>query len=138
MMMGRGMMHCPMMRNGKPRTEGYLAFLKAELKITGEQEDAWESYADTLREIHQAMADRMGRMRQKGMGQMGRRMMQEGERKSAPEALQARIDMMESMLANLKKLQGATAELYKALDDTQKATADELLGMPCGMGMGRR
>lgn len=134
MMMGQGMM-CPMMMHGKPRTEGYLAFLKVELKITAGQENAWKAYAATLRDIHQAMADRMGQMRRQGMG---RRMMQEGERKSVPEALQARIGMMESMLANLKKLQAATAKLYGVLDDAQKATADELLGMPCGMAMEQR
>ena len=127
MMMGQGMMSCPMMGmmgQGHPRTEGRIAFLKAELKITDKQNSAWKTYADTLR---QAMEHKAGKM---GDGMM----MQGGERKPAPEALQARITMLEGMISKLKTMQTATATLYSALDDAQKATADELLGMSCGMG----
>lgn len=130
MMMGQGMMNCPMMDmmgQGQPRTEGRIAFLKAELKITDKQEAAWTTYAGTLRTVMQNRAAKMG--------QMGQAMtMQGGERKPAPEALQTRIDMMEGMVASLKTMQSATSKLYSSLDDSQKATADELLGMQCGMG----
>jgi len=139
MMNRQGMMNCPMMgMMGQPRTEGRIAFLKAELKITDTQEPAWVTYSDTLRNVHQAMAGHMqGMMGANNMGQgmMGQGMMMQGaQRKPAPEALNARIQMMEAMLANLKTLQSATSELYDTLDDDQKSTADELLGMPCGMG----
>lgn len=139
MMTGQGMMNCPMMgMMGQPRTEGRVAFLKAELKITDAQESSWTAYADTLRNVHQGMANQMQEMMgpgMKGHGMMGQGMMMQGtERNPAPEALNNRIQMMETMLENLKMLQSATSALYETLDEDQKATADDLLGMPCGMG----
>jgi hypothetical protein len=128
-MMGPGMMmDCPMvgmMKSGKPRTEGHLAFLKAELQISGKQEKAWTAYASAVRGIQKRMSDKMATM---GPGMM----MQQGKRKPAPEAIQMHIQMMEAKLENLKTLQSATAQLYGALNEDQKATADELLA--CCMG----
>lgn len=138
-MQGQGMMNCPMMgMMGQPRTEGRVAFLKAELKITDAQESSWTAYADTLRNLHQGMASQMQEMMGTGMmghGMMGQGMMMQGaERNPAPKALNSRIQMMETMLEHLKTLQSATSALYETLDEDQKATADDLLGMPCGMG----
>jgi len=132
--MGGGMMDCPMhgmMSQQNPRMEGRLAFLKAELDIKKGQEKAWNDYAAAFRSSHQSMMGRMGMM-SGGMGKMGMQA-EPGPKKSAVEALQNRIQMMEGMLQSLKALEGPTAKLYDALDDTQKATADELLGMGCGM-----
>ncbi len=133
MLMHQGMMECPMMgqSRGGPRTEGRLAFLKAELKIKSGQESAWNTYADAVRDSHKHKAGHMAKMHQKLMKKD--EAAQTAERTPAPEALRKRIEMMEAMLANLKSVSGATSTLYDKLDQLQKATADELLGMSCGM-----
>jgi hypothetical protein len=129
-MMGPGMMmHCPMMGTmgpGKPHTEGHLAFLKAEFQISSRQEKVWTVYANAVRAIQKRISDRMATM---GPGMM----MQQGKRQPAPEAIQMHIHMIEARLENLKALQSATAQLYGALNDDQKETADELL--VCCMGL---
>ena len=137
MMMGQsmmqGMMDCPMMgqSHGQPRTEGRLAFLKAELKIESNQEATWNKYAEAVRASHQGMAEHMAKMHEKMMKKDDTA--QIAERLPEPKALQNRIAMMEGMLANLKSVEAATSKLYDKLDQSQKATADELLSMPCGM-----
>lgn len=123
-MMGSSMMPCQMMSHGKPYTEGHIAFLKAELKITSQQEKTWTSFANAIRGIDKRKADMMAEM---GSGKM-----EKGAHGSAPEALQMHVHMMESMLENLKAFQAATANLYGALSGEQKAVADELL--TCCMG----
>ena len=156
-MMGQGGMNCPMMGPGMmgssgPHTEGRLAYLKTELKITDTQEKAWKAYADSVRSIDQKRASMAGMMQGMGPGVMGQGMMngqgmmgdgkmmggggnmQQGSALPAPDAIQKRIEMMEQHVKTLKDLQTATKKLYRELDDTQKKTADELLGMPCCMG----
>ena len=128
-MMGPGMMMgCPMMGmmgSGKSHAEGHIAFLKAELQITSQQEKAWTAFANSLRGIHKRMSD----MR----AEMGPGMMNDHDKpKSAPDAMQMHIKMMAAHLENMKTLQAATAKLYDALSADQKATADELL--LCCMG----
>lgn len=141
--MGPGMMMGPMMGMmcpGGAHTEGRLAFLKAELRITDAQETAWNTYADAVRAIDQKAASRSGVRGGPGCGVMGRgpgmmggwmMMQQGGRRMPAPEALEQRVQLMEACLSDVKDLQAATAKLYSALDEKQKTTADELLGMPC-------
>lgn len=134
MMKGGGMMDCPMhgmMSQQSPRIEGRLAFLKAELGINKDQEKAWNDYAAAFRSSHQSMMGGMGMMRG-GMGKQNMQAETESD-KSAVEALQNRIEMMEGMLQSMKALEGPVSKLYDALDDAQKATADDLLGMGCGM-----
>ncbi len=145
-MMGQGMMNCPlmggaMMGYGNPHTEGRIAFLKAELKITDAQEKVWKAYADSLRTIDQRRASSIGMMGSgtmgpgmMGQGVTGPAMMQQGATVSAPEALENRVQLAETHLKNLKDLQAATKKLYRDLDQSQKLVADGLLGMPCGMG----
>ncbi len=138
---GQGTVTCPVMGmgamgSGNPRTEGRLAFLRTELKITDAQEKAWNAYADVLRAVDRREGPaRRGMM---GQGRMGPGMMPwvGGTAASAPEALKQRIDFMEDHLKDLKKIQSATTKLYGALDETQKKTADDLLGMPYAMGHG--
>lgn len=149
MMMGgdmmNGMMNCPMpgmMGGRRDYIDGRIAFLKAELQIAPAQEKVWQEYADELRSIHQSMSARkgqmmQGRMMRGGMMQKGAGMMRpddNAEGQPAPEALETRIASMEAALKTLKKLQTATDKLYEALNDDQKAVADELLGAACGPG----
>lgn len=137
MMMGHGMMSgsmmsCPMMATSDDqysRIEGRLAFLKAELSITQSQEQSWNTFAEAFRDSHEK--------RKAQHGAMHRRMAEKAGSKnataSAPDALKHHIQMLETMVEKLKSHERAVSELYDALNDTQKATADELLAMNCGM-----
>jgi len=131
-MMGHGMMGHGMMGMGmqakSPRTEGRLAFLEAELKITAAQASAWSGFAESFRKADQATTARMDGHRET--------MMMRRERPPAPDALQAHVHMQQVRLDSLEAMQEATAKLYAELDETQKQTADELLTPPFGM-MGR-
>ncbi len=137
-MMGQGMMGQGMMGGGQAgagrmgqgrmqgqarmesMAEGRLAFLKAELKITAEQEAAWTGYADAVKGRVAAMKDMRGAMMEA---------MQSG---SAVERMDARISGMEAMVAALKEIKPATEALYAALNEDQKELADQLIGGDCG------
>lgn len=144
MMMDGGMAGCPMggmMGSQNDHMDGRIAFLKAELHITSAQEKAWNDYAGVLRSVHDAMKGQMGQMRQgrmmgKGMrgGMMGQNAASGEAPAPAPQMMQMHIEHMQTALDNMKTLQAAMDKLYGALNDDQKKSADELLGMPCGMG----
>jgi hypothetical protein len=122
MMRGRGGMMMPMMGFTR-HVEGWLAFLKTELKIAAPQEKAWDAFADAVRANASAMRETgmpmMGRM-----GRMGR--WRNGE--TLPQRLAAREQMLEAALANVKRLKAAADPLYAVLSDEQKRTAEELVG----------
>ncbi|MBP6012111.1 MAG: Spy/CpxP family protein refolding chaperone [Alphaproteobacteria bacterium] len=101
------------------RTEGSLAYLKAELKITSSQEAAWQAFAVSYRNAKGHGGD------MPMMGPMG------GDKgaRPIPERMTQHIKMMEDHLAEMKKTQSAVATLYAALDANQKRTADEILPM---------
>lgn len=131
-MMGRGGMNdgmmsmmMPMLQMLSPRhIEGRLAFLKTELKITGAQEAAWNTFADAFRgsvkESSDIMPDTAGMMQAKDASDLLQKM--SGHEKALSEEL-----------ARLQKLGAATKPLYLALSEDQKKTADELL-MPALSG----
>jgi hypothetical protein len=132
-MMGMMMGHCRMMQ----RSEGALAFLKTELKITAAQEKAWGAFAAAYRdEAAQGpkgpMAGRRGgpggmgpgRMGPGGMGPGGMMM---GAGEPFPKAVEQHLQLMERHLAGARKLTDAAKPLYDALSAEQKKTADELL-----------
>ena len=113
---GMGMMHHP---------DGTLAYLKAELKITGQQEKAWDAFATTMR----ADADTM------------RAAMQSNMKAGWPKTLAERLDRQEAMmtthLQSLRDTKKALLALNDALDAAQKQKLDDM-AMPCqGGGMGQ-
>lgn len=127
--MPMGMM-CSMMRQGgmgstpmggmpvmADRTEGRIAFLKTELKITDAQLPLWNAVADAIR------ANAKG-----GMGMMDN--MGQG---SLTERLAAREKALATQAEALQKFKSAVDPLYAGLSDEQKKTADELLMSPMGM-----
>ena len=100
--------------------EGRLAYLKSELNITAEQQQAWDAYAaavsarvDLMQGMHEGMAETM-------------------RTGTATERMDARISGMEAMLESMKAMKPATDGLYAVLKDEQKAVADELIGGDCG------
>lgn len=122
-MMGHGMM-----RGGKmgmkheparmaAMAEGRLAYLKAMLKITDSQNEAWTAYADAVKARVAAMQEAREKMTNGG---------------NAIERMDARIKRMETMVASMKDLKPATEKLYAQLTDDQKETADQLIGGGCG------
>ncbi len=126
-MMGSGRMGTSRMQNGNmdasrmgSMTEGRLAYLKAELEITEAQEAVWKDYAD-------AVTDRVGIMQSVNQNMM--EVMQSG---NAMQRMDARIQSMEAMVEAIKAVEPATSQLYSALDEVQKALADQLIGMDCG------
>jgi hypothetical protein len=123
-MTGMMMGHCRMMQ----RSEGALAFLKTELKITAAQDKAWAAFAAAYRDqVAQGpkgpMAGRRG-----GQGRMGPGGgMTMGAGEPFPKAVEQHLQMMERHLAGARKLTDAAKPLYDALGAEQKKTADELL-----------
>jgi hypothetical protein len=124
-----GMM-CGMMRQGgmgsmpmggmpimADRTEGRIAFLKTELKITDAQLPLWNTVADAIRANAKSG---MGMMDNMGQG-------------SLTERLTAREKALAAQAEGLRKFKSAVDPLYAALTDEQKKTADELLMSPMGM-----
>lgn len=116
MMMGG---HCAMMR----RSEGALAFLKTELKITAAQDKAWGAFADAYRT--EAASRSKGPAHGGAMGGPGGMMIGSGE--PFPKAVDTHLRMMERHLASARKLSDAAKPLYDALSADQRKTADELL-----------
>lgn len=116
--MGQGKMQGP--ADFGPMVEGRLAYLQSALNLTEAQQPAWQDYADAVRARTGVMQENHATMWP---------MMQAG---TAPERMQARIAAMSAMLAALEALQPATEALYAALDEQQKAIADELIGTGCG------
>ncbi|MEQ1863950.1 MAG: Spy/CpxP family protein refolding chaperone [Micropepsaceae bacterium] len=132
-------MDCPMMGG---HTEGVLAFLKTELKITQAQSGVWEAFAAAYRDFAASRTqmskmggDMMGSSGMTGPGQGGV-MARAREAATEPylDRLTSRMQMMEGRLAAMKKLQVGSRPLYTALSAEQKKAADGLLPMLTMMG----
>lgn len=129
-MMGPGMMHGPgmghagmmgmgtMMGGPRQHIEGRLAFLKAELKITPQQEQVWSVYADSARASASSMQGMHDQMTSSG-----------NKSSTLPERMQWHEQMMSSRLEGLKNLRLTAVPLYNALSPEQKQIADNLMWM---------
>lgn len=99
-------------------TDGSLAFLKAELKITDKQAGVWDKFAKAMR----ASADSM------------RAAMQANMAANPPATFAERLDrheaMMSARLDSLRSTKAALLPLYNALDASQKQKLDGMM-MPC-------
>lgn len=132
MMMG-GNMHMPMkgmMRQSGgecmsgmetiDHVEGRIAFLRAELKITGAQSSAWNAFADALR----ANAKVLGELRGSMAG-------------SGSETLLDRVTWQEKWLSArleaTRAMKSALVDLAGSFSDEQRKVADDLLAPNMGM-----
>ena len=120
-MMGRGMDGMATI----DRIEGRIAFLRAELKITDAQTDAWNGFADALRTNARKLAEvRATTMPKPGDG-------------PPASTLSARLDQQEQWLGarldGTRAMKSAFAKLNEALSDDQKKTANDLLAPHMGM-----
>jgi hypothetical protein len=110
-MMGGGMAMAPF-----SHVEGRIAFLKAELAITETQAPHWSAFADAFRERAKTMRDSMTSM------------MQADKPANAADRTDAMVKMMSAHLESMKTVAVTEKALYAVLTDSQKETADELLG----------
>ena len=122
---GYGMGGCGMMGYGASGgdydsyLDGRIAFLKAELKITSDQEGVWNDYADAMRTNAQTMVSMHGTMTQMFRNS--------GQNRSVLDLLNFRIEAMKARIETLEELKPVTEKLYNALSDEQKQKADQIL-----------
>jgi len=96
--------------------DGHLAFIKAELKITPAQEDAWKGFADVLR----ASATSMSQMQ-------GMPMATPGTAQTVSQALDQKERGLAARLDNSKKLRAAWTRLDAVLTPEQRKAAESIL-----------
>ena len=102
-------------------TEGILAYLKAELEITADQEQAWNTFADVVRANDQARSEAR-QARSQGPEQPS------GERiQPLSDRIDARLEAMEQRTAMFKKMAEAAKTLYAQLSPGQQGIADHML-----------
>ena len=130
-MAGPGTMHgammpmMPMMMGaGAGHTEGRLAFVKTELKITDTQTPQWNVLADAVRANASAMND------------MHRSMASQKSGSTLPERLAMEDKMLSAHVQASRKIQEALTKLYDVLSPEQKKVADGIVIGPMGMPMG--
>jgi hypothetical protein len=101
------------------RVEGRIAFLRAELRITDAQNDAWNAFADALR----ANARNLSEVRSSIM--------------ATQQGLVERLALLEGWLAarleGTRAIKSGLTALASTLSDDQKKTADDLLAPHMGM-----
>jgi LTXXQ motif family protein len=126
MMGGHGMMgggSASMCGRMTAHIEGRLAFLKAELNITPEQEALWKDYANAVRDNAKTMSGRCTSL----MGDSG------ASEKSLPDRLDAQEQFVAARLDALRATNKALKPLFQALSDAQKKLADQLIRSSTGM-----
>lgn len=101
--------------------ESRLAYLKAELKITADQESAWQAFSGKVRQQAEAMQAMRGKM-QNVAG-------------SVPERMDQRSEMMRQRMGAMDSMNAAMKDLYAVLSPEQKAIADQRFGMMGGRPM---
>ena len=111
------------------RVDGRLAFMKAELKITDEQQPAWDDFSEAVRSTAQTRNDMMRSMMEE---------MADGSffDKPLPDRLTIQETHMEARLEEIRTVKAAAEKLYGVLGDDQKKVADEIVLPTMGMGMG--
>jgi hypothetical protein len=117
-----GMMGGRMMQMMAEHTDGWLAFLKTELKITDAQTPQWNAFADAVR------------ANAKGMKEMHASMM-ETPTVALPDRLALHEKMLSAHLDAVRRMKAAVEPLYASFSDEQKKTADDVVS-PMGMMMG--
>lgn len=107
--------------------DGGLAYLKAELKITPEQESAWAPFEAAVRE--QAATAKKNFEARKAEFKT-KKDDADWTPPTVPERMTRMEDRLNTRLEAVKALEASTNNLYSALTDEQKKTADSLLPSP--------
>lgn len=131
-MMGHGMhgmmgnRGAGMMRGMHGRMDQRLSRLHDDLHLNDNQAEAWQTYKKALRTQIHALAQH----HRMGQGMMG----QQGERQTAPELLDRRVQAMQARLQAMQSLAKATHDFYNQLSPTQKTIFDLEVGQHYGHG----
>lgn len=99
-------------------TEGRIAFLKAELRITPAQEGKWTAFADAVR------------AGTKGTDKMPAMMTDKAKASTAPAMLESYEQILSGRLEALRATRAAFLPLYESLTPEQRKIADDLLASP--------
>lgn len=127
--MGMGLMdgmsgpRAMMMADPAATVEKHLADVKTELKITADQESAWQNFAAKAKE---QAAD---------MQTLREQMWQQQTAASAPEIMQQRAAAMKSRVGRMESMSTALQALYAVLSPEQKALAEQQFSMRRGHRM---
>ena len=128
-MAGPGMMNgsmMPMMMGaGASHTEGRLAFIKTELKITDAQGPQWNAFADAVRTNAAAMTDMHRSMASQKM-----------PGSTLPERLAMEDKVLSAHFSAFKKVHESLTKLYDVLSPEQRKAADGIVIGPMGVPMG--
>jgi hypothetical protein len=118
-----------MWSNPAAAVEGHLAALKVELKITPDQDTAWQAFTTKARQQADAMIARRTQMFSQAPA----------TKQSAPERLARRTEFAKQGVASLEVVSAAVKDLYAVLTPEQKALADRQLARgPMGHFGGHR
>ena len=117
-----------MWSNPAAAAEGHLAALKVELKITPEQDSAWQAFTTKARQ----QADGMPAQRAQMHAQMS------ATSQTAPERLAQRTEHAKQRIAGMESMTAAVKDLYGVLTPEQKAIADQQLAHGPMGGFGGR
>jgi len=108
-------------RSFNARTDGRIAFLKAELKITPAQAPAFDAFAGVLRENAEEMTVAAKKAQEDHANDTVKR------RPTALEQMERHADRAKIQAAQSQRYLDAFKPLYAQLSDEQKKTADEIL-----------
>jgi len=103
--------------NPAATVEGYLASLKVELKITPDQDRAWQSFSTSARKQAEATNARREQMFAQGSA----------DKQAAPDRLAQRAEFAKQGAASMEAMSAAVKDLYAVLTPEQKAIADRQL-----------
>ncbi len=121
----------PMMAGGGmgmpfEHVEGRIAYLKAELGITGAQSAPWTAFADAMRADAAAMRAMHEEMAKGGM-------MKGAMPPALPDRLAAQRKMMSARIAMLDRMEAGAKPLYSVLSADQRKVMDQAMPGPMGM-----
>lgn len=108
-------------RSFHARTDGRIAFLKAELKITPAQTAAFDAFAGALRQNAEEMTSQMKRAQEQRASDTVKKP------PTALEQLERRAEMAKMQATQSQRYLDTFKPLYAQLSDEQKKTADEIL-----------
>lgn len=101
--------------------DGMLGYVKAELKITADQEQAWQNFASVVRDNMKARAEAWQARRQ--AWQQSR----DGKLPTVTERIDSQLQNMEQRTDSFKKMAEAAKTLYAQLTPEQQARADQMM-----------
>ena len=129
MQYGAGAGRGGMWTNPAAAIEGHVAALKVELKITPDQDTAWQAFTAKARQQAEAMPAQRAQM----FAQM------HATDQSTPDRLAQRTEFAKQRIASMETMTAAVKDLYAVLTPEQKALADNQLahGPMGGFGGGR-